>query len=414
MALLFFVVFAYASTSTVDWPILAAAPSSAETHPEGHRMLSIPTTNNSSQGYSKGNSKGNSSNPIDHQNSDTSSCNTSRLCHNGLSSKRVPHLLWGLFQSIPEQQLSQASTGSEDSRREDKEKDKGKEDKEREGRQRGDQIWLGREGKAEADSPFLSLELLLPSARAAGIYFVRRPEGTEEGAEEGDEEGEGEEQHEEEEREDDEAWSQLQHEAAAVSGRASQQHNLYQDNHHPPALPHLHPPQSRSPRHRLSLLKKALSEDDVAPPSRRRQLIMNWLKDAFSEDDNAEATRPRRQLIMNWLKDAWVRSVAFRLNGDPREDRFLVGSQQDQGYHLIPEVGPPRGPIPGGQSTRPGLPVAVDGWGGWTQLAEPFCAELDIGYGCALTPTPVTGDPLDSPPSPSHLPIHPSPPPLPL
>ncbi|CAI5978676.1 unnamed protein product, partial [Closterium sp. NIES-64] len=329
-----------------------------------------------------------------------------------------------------------------DRREEDKEGvkgDKGEEDKEgREGRRGTEQVWLGRDGKAFADLQFSNLELLLPSARAAGIYFVRRPEGSEAGEDEGGEAGEdvggeagedaggeaGEdaEQHEEEERErkeereDDEAWSQLRHEAVALSDHTFQHHKRHKGSQ-PFTSPHSHRPISHSPR---------------------RRLIMSWQKDDVSSEGDAAPPSRRRQLIMSWLKDAWVRSVAFRLNGDPREDRFLVGSQQDQGYQwqwTDGVVGPSwrspfvrnlsldmddrflvgsqadqgyqwqwtdgvvgsswRSPfvrnlsldmddrfLVGSQADGPGLPVAVDGRGGGTQLEKPLRAKPLFGYGC--------------------------------
>ncbi|CAI5493207.1 unnamed protein product [Closterium sp. Naga37s-1] len=305
-----------------------------------------------------------------------------------------------------------------DRREEDKEGvkgDKGEEDKEgREGRRGTEQVWLGRDRKADADLPFSNLELLLPSARAAGIYFVRRPEGAEEGEDEGGEAGEdaegeagedeggeagedaggeagedeggkagedaggeaGEdaEQHEEEdrerkeEREDDEAWSQLRHEAVALSDHTFQQHKRHKGSWSF-SSPHSHRPISHSPRRRLIMSWQkddVLSEGDVAPPSRRRQLIMSW------------------------LKDAWVRSVAFRLNGDPREDRFLVGSQEDQGYQwqwTDGTVGSSwRSPFVHNlsldmDSGGPGLPVAVDGRHCGEQLEKPLRAKPFFGYG---------------------------------
>ncbi|CAI5993273.1 unnamed protein product, partial [Closterium sp. NIES-65] len=285
-----------------------------------------------------------------------------------------------------------------DRREEDKEGvkgDKGEEDKEgREGRRGTEQVWLGRDGKAFADLQFSNLELLLPSARAAGIYFVRRPEGSEAGEDEGGEAGEdvggeagedaggeaGEdaEQHEEEERErkeereDDEAWSQLRHEAVALSDHTFQHHKRHKGSQ-PFTSPHSHRPISHSPR---------------------RRLIMSWQKDDVSSEGDAAPPSRRRQLIMSWLKDAWVRSVAFRLNGDPREDRFLVGSQQDQGYQwqwTDGVVGPSwRSPFVRNlsldmDSGGPGLPVAVDGRGGGIQLEKPLRAKPLFGYGFRRT-----------------------------
>ncbi|CAI7767371.1 unnamed protein product [Closterium sp. NIES-53] len=473
--------------SAVKWPVPEAATSSAETHPQGPRMFSISTANNSnsnSNSNSSSNSssstsssytKADSTSAIEHQIANTSSCNTSRLCISRLISKRVSHLLWDFVQSARKQQLShlkdlrvEGMEKDKGGKRGDKKKrdmtDEGKQDKEeREVQEGGEQVWLGREGKAESDLPFSNLELLLPSARAAGIYFVSRPEGADEGVEQGGdeehhEEEEEDEEKEEEEREDEEAWSQLRHDAAAMAERTLQQHNRHQGNlqqeHQPPTLPHSRPPQSRSPRRRLSLLKDVASEDGNPEVS---QGPHHW--------------QHRRHLIMSWLKDAWVRSVAFRLNGDPREDRFLVGSQEDQGYQWqwtdgtvgsswrspfvhnlsvdmdvsaqlvsgyglhnlsvdmdvsashgkcmawygasYPEVSLSRGPFPGGQPGGPALPVALDGrervyvsqvnslppspfphYQALASCAKVLPPEVFDQPTPILTPTPVTGEHL--------------------